>query len=196
MKQFILTKNKSYSFSSCETCNANCCNGSMGTLYSQIILEDFENFENFPILFTFGNLNFAKPVILLTNGENFCRHLKDMKCSIYENRPQICKNYPLSPNIDEQTYIDVTCPSVHENSNDENSFVKEKEMEDYFKNYKDLYINTYFEFEKFKKEDYTKVLTIRNIDFFAYLKEDDNKYIKMHQNSLTHLEDEYFNNLK
>lgn len=191
MKYFVPTSNKNYTFSSCEACEAKCCNGSYGTLYSQIILSDFKNYENFPILFTFGNLDFAKPVIILTNGNDFCKYLKDMKCSIYENRPQVCKNYPLSPNLDEEIYIDLSCPSILE-SNQNNDFILNAKKEDYFKDYKELYLETYFEFEKLNKDDFTKLFTLREIDFYGYLKESENKYIKMHQNSLIHLENDYF----
>ena len=191
MKYFVPTSNKNYSFSSCDSCEAKCCNGSYGTLFSQIILEDFTNFENFPILFTFGNLDFAKPVIMLTNGTNFCRYLKAMKCSIYDKRPQVCKNYPLSPNLDEEVYIDLSCPSVKE-TEEKSDFIKINKQNDYFKNYKELYLNTYFEFEKYKKEDFQKLFTLRDIDFYGYLKDDENQFIKMHQKSLVHLKDDYF----
>ena len=191
MKYFVPTSNKNYSFSSCDTCEAKCCNGSFGTLYSQIILSDFENHESFPILFTFGNLDFAKPVIMLTNGDDFCRFLTNMKCSIYDKRPQVCKNYPLSPNLDEEIYIDLSCPSIKE-SNENSNFILNAKKEDYFKNYKELYLETYFEFENLKKEDFTKLFTLRDIEFYGYLKQSENKYIKMHQNSLVHLEDDYF----
>ncbi len=191
MKYFVPTSNKNYSFSSCDSCEAKCCNGSYGTLFSQIILEDFTNFENFPILFTFGNLDFAKPVIMLTNGTNFCRYLKAMKCSIYDKRPQVCKNYPLSPNLDEKVYIDLSCPFVKE-AEEKSDFIKINKQNYYFKNYKDLYLNTYFEFEKYKKKDFQKLFTLRDIDFYGYLKDDENQFIKMHQKSLVHLKDDYF----
>ena len=190
MKYFVPTSNKNYTFSSCDSCEAKCCNGSFGTLFSQIILEDFRNFELFPILFVFGNLDFAKPVIILTNGTDFCRYLKNMKCSVYEKRPQVCKNYPMSPNLDEEIYIDLSCPSVKENG--DSNFIKNFNNNNYFKNYKELYINTYFEFEKYKKEDFKKLFTLRDIDFYAYLIDDENSYIKMHQKSLVHLENDYF----
>lgn len=194
MKYFVPTSNDNFSFSSCDTCEAKCCNGSFGTLYSQIILSDFSNFENFPMLFIFGELGFAKPIILLTNGSSFCRYLKDMKCSIYEKRPQVCKNYPLSPNLDEKIYVDLSCPSIS-NSNSNNSFIEDAKKVDYFKHYKDLYIQTYYEFENLKKENFKKLFTLRDIDFYGYLQNSENRYIKMHQNSLKHLESEYFKKL-
>ena len=42
MKQFIQTNNKKFTFSTCEICPARCCNGKEGTVFAQILLEDFQ----------------------------------------------------------------------------------------------------------------------------------------------------------
>ncbi len=198
MKHFTNTTNKTFSFSSCEICEAKCCNGKEGTVYAQIILEDFkEVYKNFPILFIFGDLGYLKPVLLLTNGKDFCKYLQDFKCSIYEHRPSICKNYPLSPNLDNNTYIDELCPAVKEEKTDnfivKNNTINQNYIHNTLINYQEKYINTYFEFESFnKKEDFTLAIRIKGIEFFRYTKESENPYMKMHQDSLVHLQDTYF----
>ena len=97
MKTFENVKNSTYTFGSCDICDAQCCDGNRGSIFSQLILEDFEPVhKNFPILFSIGELGYLKPVVLLSNGNGFCRYIKDMKCVIYDERPSICKIYPLS----------------------------------------------------------------------------------------------------
>ncbi|MGA1931946.1 YkgJ family cysteine cluster protein [Arcobacter sp. YIC-464] len=201
MKQFIDTTNNYFTFSSCESCEANCCDGRKGTVFSQIILSDFEEiYENYPILFIFGELGYLKPVIILTNGKDFCPHLKDFRCSIYEKRSSICRTYPLSANIDNKIYIDTLCPAVSKDK--KNSLIVEdsKANKNFFvsilDNYQDKYIDTFNEFDKFNKKDNLEYcITIKGIEFFKYTKETDNKYMKMHQKSLVHLQNTYFKDL-
>ncbi|MCG3655771.1 YkgJ family cysteine cluster protein [Aliarcobacter butzleri] len=182
MKDFIPTLNQNFTFGNCKNCQAHCCSGLHGSIYSQILKEEFEAvYKNFPILFIFGSLKFIKPVILLSNGFDFCPHLKNFKCTIYENRPIVCKTYPLSPNLDNQIYIDSSCPEINKG--------KEplKFEESYFKNYQEKYIETHFEFENLKKEDFVKIFTIRNIDFFKYIGDTNSKYLTFHKLSLSNL---------
>lgn len=201
MKQFIKTNNDYFTFSSCETCEANCCDGRKGTVFSQIILSDFEEiYENYPILFIFGELGYLKPVIILTNGKDFCPHLKDFRCGIYEKRSSICRTYPLSANIDNNIYIDYLCPAVGKNENDKLIVNNSKVNKDFFvnilDNYQDKYIETFHELDKFnKKEDLELCITIKGIEFFKYVKKTNNKYLKMHQKSLKHLQNDYFKDL-
>jgi len=201
MKQFIETSNKIYNFSSCEICQANCCNGQKGTLFAQIILEDFkEVYENFPIVFIFGELGYIKPVVLLTNGNSFCKYLKEYKCTIYEKRPSICRVYPLSANIDNKIYIDELCPAVDESFDENNYIVKDNAIHKNFDyktlhEYQDKYIETFHELDQFnKKEDFSLAIQINGIQFFKFKKDVDNKYMQMHQKSLIHLQDGYFKN--
>ena len=113
MKTFIDTTNKSFTFSSCEGCPARCCDGREGSVYSELLLEEFERVsQNFPILFTFGELGFLKANVLLSNGKDFCPYIENHKCTIYEDRPQVCRNYPLSPHLDNNIYIDDSCPAI------------------------------------------------------------------------------------
>lgn len=202
MKQFTNTQNKTYTFSSCIKCEAKCCDGRKGTIFSQILLEDFiECYENYPILFIFGELGYVKPVIILTNGKSFCKYLQDFKCEIYNNRSSICKAYPLSSNIDDNIYIDENCPAVNNYLEKNKIIVSNNIVTNEFKvttlsNYQEKYINTHFELEKFnKKENFKIALIINGIKFYKYIRHEDNKYIKMHQNSLIHLEDKYFKDL-
>lgn len=189
MKEFILTKNHNFTFGNCSNCEAKCCNGKHGTIFSQIILSEFEKvYKNFPILFIFGELGFIKPVVLLTNGNDFCPYLKDFKCTIYENRPTVCRTYPLSPNLDNNIYIDTLCPEV----NKSNEFIiKDNKINKDFDNntfcdYQNKYIETHFEFDKYKKEEFQKII-INNLDFFKYRGTNDSNYLRMHIDSLENL---------
>ncbi len=202
MKQFKNIEDKTITFSSCEICESNCCDGKKGTTFSQIIIDDFSIvYKNFPILFIFGELGFCKPVIILTNGQTYCKYLKDFKCVIYENRPSICKLYPLSPNIDNNIYVDENCPAVNNNFKStiisENSKIKKDFFHNNLDNYQDKYIDTFREFEVFdKKEDFSLAIEINGMHFFKCTKNTENKYIQMHQDSLMHLENKYFTDLK
>lgn len=202
MKQFSQVNKNKYFFSSCKICPAKCCNGKEGTVFAQIILEDFGIiYKNFPILFIFGELGYIKPIVLLTNGKDYCKYLKDFKCSIYNQRPSICRVYPLSANIDNNIYIDELCPAVNDKVNEskiiiENSKVAKEFDYSTLHNYQDKYINTHLQMEKLnKKDNFSIATTINGIEFYKFNKEVDNKYMQMHQESLTHLQNEYFTNL-
>lgn len=200
MKQFESTQNKTFSFSNCDACEKECCNGLRGTIFSQLILEDFEEvYENFPILFIFGELGYLKPVVILTNGESLCKYLHEGKCTIYEKRPSVCRIYPLSPNLDDLVYIDTSCPAVSEDES--NIIVKDSKANNIFdferlKDYSSKYLETFKELDQFNcKEHFSIALTIRGMPFFKYNITSKNKYMKMHQESLVHLQDDYFKNL-
>ena len=114
MKTFLSTQNKSFTFSSCQGCPARCCDGREGSVFSQLLLEDFQIVsQNFPILFTFGEMGYLKANVLLSNGKDFCPYIVNHQCTIYENRPNVCRNYPLSGNLDNQIYIDDSCPALN-----------------------------------------------------------------------------------
>ena len=190
MKEFVLTKNLSFTFGNCENCDAMCCNGNYGTVYSQIILEEFERvYKNFPILFIFGELGFIKPVVLLTNGKDFCPHLQNNKCTIYEKRPTVCMTYPLSPNLDNEIYIDLQCPEVNKTRNlivSKNKITPNFSNE-IFNNYQDKYINTHLEFENLKKENFEKLFEIKNTSFYKFNLDSNSKYRSLHKKSLINL---------
>lgn len=194
MKEFISTKNQNFTFGDCVNCEAKCCNGKKGTVFSQILAEEFEKvYKNFPILFIFGDLDFIKPVVILTNGNDFCPYLIDFKCSIYEKRPTVCRTYPLSPNIDNEVYIDTLCPEVNKGSLEiiENNNIHLSFNNEVFNNYQDKYINTHFIFEKFKREDFKFFNTLNNQNFYIFNNDSESKYIKMHKKSLSNL-DKFF----
>ncbi|MCT7616224.1 hypothetical protein N5U05_00540 [Aliarcobacter butzleri] len=182
MKDFIPTLNQNFTFGNCKNCQAHCCSGLYGSIYSQILKEEFESvYKNFPILFIFGTLGFIKPVILLSNGFDFCPHLENFKCTIYENRPIVCKTYPLSPNLDNQIYIDSSCPEINKGEK------PLKFEESYFKNYQEKYIETHFEFENLKKEDFQLVCNIKNENFYKYIGNENSNYLKLHILSVKNL---------
>ena len=197
MKQFKQITNKTYSFSSCSTCEAMCCDGRKGSLFAQIILDDFkEIYNNFPIVFIYGELGYLKPVVILSNGKDFCPYNKNLKCTVYENRPSICKTYPLSPHLDNQIYIDESCPAINDEKGNiiiKNLKLIDTSSNDIFDNYQNNYLDTHFEFENtVKKEDFEIVIKLQGVVFYKYTKDSKNKYLKMHQNSLIHLDTSYF----
>ena len=199
MKNFKQINNNTYSFSSCDTCEAMCCDGRKGSLFAQIILDDFQEvYKNFPIVFIYGELGFIKPVIILSNGKDFCPHNKNLKCTIYENRPSICKTYPLSPHLDNQIYIDDSCPAIRDKEGSiiiKNSKLLDSSKSYIFDNYQDKYINTHFEFEKIsRKENFEEIITLEGVTFYKYKNSSENKYLQMHQKSLIHLDNKYFKN--
>ena len=195
MKTFENTINKTFTFSSCEICDAKCCDGKRGTTFAQLILEDFEQvFKNFPIAFILGDLKFLKPVVLLTNGNSYCRYLKDNRCTVYEQRPSVCRVYPLSPHLTNSAYIDTLCPAVNDNGKSivENGVVQKEFMHYVLDNYQDKYINMHLHLDKFNKRDNFEVLSKIGDDVFYKFKDDFNdKYLKMHLDSLKNF-DEYF----
>lgn len=195
MKSFENTLNKKYFFSSCEICDAMCCDGKSGTLFSQLVLEEFETvFKNFPIAFLIGNLGYLKPVVLLTNGKNSCRYLENNKCSIYDKRPVVCSLYPLSAHLTNTVFIDLTCPAVGENGSlIANNGKASKEFEHpILEEYQEKYLKMHFHFEKFNKKENLEVLgKINGNTFYRFKKDFDDKYIKMHLESLVNF-DKYF----
>jgi Fe-S-cluster containining protein len=189
VKTFINTTDKTYTFSSCNDCPSKCCDGREGTIFSQLILEDFETVsKNFPIVFTFGELGYLKAVILFTDGTGFCPYIKNNQCSIYENRPSICRVYPLSPNLDNDTYIDDNCPAVDTGNGSvmvENGEVTKPFFYDTLENYQDKYIETHLELEKINDlKDFEEVINIKGISFFKYVGNKINQYITYHKISL------------
>jgi len=189
LKTFLDTTDKSFSFSSCEGCPAKCCDGREGTIFSQLILEDFEMVsKNFPILFTFGEMGYLKAVVLFSDGTSFCPYIKDHKCTIYDERPSICRVYPLSPNIDDKVYIDDSCPAVENNNN--NKIIDSGEVTSPYKyktlnSYQDKYIQTHLELEKINDiNNFESVININNITFYKYIGRQSSKYIKYHISSL------------
>jgi Fe-S-cluster containining protein len=190
LKNFENIKDKSFSFSSCEGCGAKCCSGLYGSNFSEITLEEFEKvYTNFAILFSFGDLHYLKANLILTKELEHCKYIKDDKCTIYDNRPSVCKTYPLSPNIDNDIYIDTTCPALSEG---EDMISKGSVNNDFFnkvfENYQDKYLETHFHLEKFNnKDDFECVLNIKGMEFFKYKNKTEDRYLKMHQASLVYL---------
>mgnify|MGYP000748202500 CR=1 FL=1 len=196
MNTFDKLNNASYAFSSCNNCEALCCDGSKEILFGQILLEDFAQVaEFFPILFTLSSQGYARPVVLLTNGKDFCKYIQDFKCTIYENRPSVCRVYPISPHVDNETYIDTACPAVSSTSVKpvDNTNIHKQFDNPILENYPDKYSKTVVHFHKYnKKENLDLVIIINGIKFYKFNKSYNSKYLKLHQKSLEHLKHEYF----
>lgn len=196
MKAFENITNKTYTFSSCDTCEARCCNGATGSTYAQILIEDFETIAPyFPILFIKGELGFLKPIVLLTNGKEFCPYIKDLKCTIYDNRPSVCRIYPFSANIDNSIYIDMNCPCVNETGiKIVDKGVLHKSF--YYKtldDYQEKYIKTHLHLDPKNSEDKLAFLFKKNaVLFYKFINDFDDEYLKLHRQSLKHLDKEYY----
>jgi len=192
MKTFLSTQNKSFTFSSCDGCPARCCDGREGSVFSQLLLEDFQIVsQNFPILFTFGDMGYLKANVLLSNGKDFCPYIANHQCTIYENRPNVCRNYPLSGNLDNQIYIDDSCPAIHSEFGKDiviDGIVQKKFDNDSLHNYQEKFLETHHYLEQFNhKEDFDKVITINNIEFYKYRKASSDSYMNLHIKSLDKL---------
>jgi len=193
LKTFIDTTNNSFSFSSCEGCFARCCDGREGSVYSELLLEEFERVSKyFPILFTFGELGFLKANLLLSNGKDFCPYIVNYKCTIYKERPQVCRNYPLSPHIDNHIYIDDSCPAIK--SFEGVDIVVDGEIQEPFynrslENYQEKFLDTYNYLKEFNIDsNFEKVVTINGIDFFKFIGNFEDKFIKLHIQSINNLQ--------
>ena len=191
MKTFLDTTDKSFTFSSCDGCPSRCCDGKEGTIFSQLILDDFEVVsKNFPLLFTFGELGYLKANILFTNGNGFCPYIRNHQCTIYNERPSICRSYPLSPNLDNKVYIDDSCPAVNTEFGTDivvDGKVTENFIYPTLENYQDKFINTHLHLEKFNNiKDFEKIITIKNMDFYKYIGDQKDFYLDLHISSLNH----------
>ena len=192
MKTFISTENKSFTFSSCDGCPARCCDGREGSVFSQLLLEDFELVsKNFPILFTFGDLGYLKAHVLLSNGEDFCPYIINHQCTIYESRPNVCRNYPLSGNLDNQIYIDDSCPAIHNEFGQDivvDGIVQKAFDNETLHNYQEKFLDTHHYLDQFNhKENFDKVITINNIEFYKYIRASSDDYMNLHIKSLDKL---------
>ena len=94
-------------FKGCEECNE-CCEGKF--FLAPLILEDFEKVKHYFEIRAII-LDEIIPVMLLTDGENACKYLKNGRCEIYEKRPPACRIYPFSPYYDE-IFLDLSCNGV------------------------------------------------------------------------------------
>ncbi len=190
---FELLDNEELYFGDCKDCQAKCCDGREGIIFSQILLNEFENiYKNFPIVFIFGELNYAKPVVLLTNGKTLCQYNIDFKCTIYEQRPTVCRTYPLSANLDNQIYIDKDCPQITYQKENTIPLSKDKKLSLYFQNdifsiYQEKYIKTHYEFDMLDKNDFKEVININSMPFYGYFGTQQSKYLEYHKSSLLNL---------
>jgi len=102
-----ITKLPPLYFKGCGDCSK-CCEGKF--FLAPLILEDFEKVKPFFEIRAII-LDEVIPVMLLTDGNNPCKYLKDGKCDIYDFRPPACKIYPFSPYYDD-IFIDLECDAI------------------------------------------------------------------------------------
>ena len=96
-------------FKGCGDCSK-CCEGKF--ILAPLILEDFDKVKDYFEIRAIIVENII-PVMLLSDGDNPCKYLKNGTCEIYENRPPVCKIYPFSPYFDD-IVLDLECDAISE----------------------------------------------------------------------------------
>jgi len=135
MRENILNLPPLY-FKGCGDC-AKCCEGKFAI--APLILEDFDKVKDyFEIRAVI--LDDIIPVMILTDGKNPCKYLKNGQCEIYENRPPACKIYPFSPYFDD-IFLDLSCDAVglegERLPTNKDEYFKSKFFEERFINFKE-----------------------------------------------------------
>ena len=135
-------------------------------------------------------MGYLKANILFSDGDSFCPYIINHQCSIYNERPSICRAYPLSPNLDDKVYIDDSCPAINTEFGAD-IVLDGKVTKDFIyptlENYQDKFINTHLHLEKFNDiKDFEKIITIKNMDFYKYIGDQKDFYLDLHISSLTH----------
>ena len=188
---FVNIKRHNLRFHGCSTCEGQCCNGTKGFAASPLILEDFEEvYKNFPILFSIKEQKLVA-YVLLNDGKGYCQYYNKSahQCSIYEQRPPACKLYPVSPYF-EHILVDTTCPSVQHEFGDSlcrdgvlNRAFATKRLENFVEKLEETHA---FLESIYAISDFEYVGDLLGIPLFKYAKPSDNKYLKMHLESLHH----------
>ena len=105
------------------------------------------------------------------------------------NRAPECKMYPMSPYIDGSMYVDTSCPGIGTEGEylcDENGFNNKyyhKRIENITEKLRDTY-----EMMEHLKGGLVKECYVKDMPLYKYIGDVDNKYIKMHKESLIHLD--------
>lgn len=188
---FVNIKKNNLFFNGCATCDGNCCNGARGFALSPLILEDFEEvYKNFTITFALNDRK-LRAYVILNNGKDHCKYYINNQCSIYEQRTPACKLYPVSPYF-ENILIDTECPSI--NTEYGEAICSEGKLNDTFSTDR---LTDFNEKLKASFDFYDSIHNINNFKFLGdilgmqllkYVGPSDNKYIKMHKESLIHYE--------
>jgi Fe-S-cluster containining protein len=187
---FINIDQHDFYFKGCSSCDGDCCNGAKGFALSPLILEDFEDvYKNFAIVFATIDKQ-LRAFVVLNDGKTHCRYYKENRCSIYEDRTPACRLYPVSPYF-EHILVDTECPSINLDfgtrvSNDaklEDAFYTNR-LDDFSTKLKNS-----FSFYKSINDiaNFEKVGNILGMDILKYTKQNNNRYIQMHKQSLHHL---------
>jgi hypothetical protein len=191
---FINIEKETLYFKGCDSCQGYCCKGANGFMIAPLILDDFaEVYRHFPILFSFQGSRLMA-YLLLNNGQKECLYFVQNRCTIYEQRPPACRLYPISPYFD-ALFVDTKCPSINAHAGEElcregvlreafytkrlENFAQKREATQAF--LKHIYDKTHFDY----------VGELSGMAFYAYNRPSDDTYLRMHRNSLKHLEN-YF----
>ena len=178
-------------FSGCDQCQESCCDGSKFIL-APLVLDDFKRvYKKFLIAFAVFEHR-VKAVMLLSNKFSPCLYYKEGKCSIYEERPPVCKIYPYTPYFDD-VLIDTACEGVGHNGMKmvrEGECLKERMLEGFyderFENFMDKLADTDIFLEKLGFE-FRPILEIEGVKLLEYIGSQQNSFIQMHKASLEFL---------
>ena len=154
-----------------------------------MILDDFKSvYKRFMILFGIFDNKF-KIVMVLNDGINLCQYSQDNRCQIYQERPPICRLYPLSPYYDE-VFIDTSCMAVNSDVKTIDIVKDGKIHQDFYNdrilNFKDKLLETEQFIQKLIKIDdnFVQYTTIKGYQLYRYNGSYDDEYIQMHKKSI------------
>jgi Fe-S-cluster containining protein len=105
----------------CEVCTAKCCKNydvfidhedikRLNNIDSFKIIEYQKSFGYVPKFYLFKGDKKNRYVICLNNTNQVCNFLKNDRCSIYQERPLICKTYPHFVDKDKVKEMKNLCP--------------------------------------------------------------------------------------
>ena len=191
---YLNVKGSDFYFSGCASCDKRCCDGRAGYALTPLITDDFADvYRHFPILF--GSINDVfRPLMLMNDGNSTCSYLgANGECRIYEERPPACRLYPISPFFDE-VFIDSHCPGVSADmigevivqSGKVASKFYHQRLENFAKKLEQtaLFMQALVENE----HDFEAVGEVSGVVLYRYDGEKENDLIRMHKESLLHLE--------
>ncbi len=191
-------------FGGCDSCGGKCCDGVNGFCAAPLVLEDFAQvYERFPILFSLEDS--IKALVVLNNGLGYCPYYRHSRCSIYEHRTPACKLYPISPYFDE-ILVDTACPAVFSADARESLPLSDRSARDFressmikictkgqlephfFTKRLEGFLQKRLEMEQFcarlNKEAFECVGIVRGMRLYRYMKQSDDPYLRLHQESL------------
>ena len=191
---YLNVNGSDFYFGGCASCDKRCCDGRAGYSLTPLITDDFADvYKHFPILF--GTINDVfRPLMVMNDGNSTCSYLgANGECQIYNERPPACRLYPISPFFDE-VFIDSHCPGVSTEMTGEaivqHGKVASKFYHQRLKNFakKLEQTSTFMQTLTENECDFEAVGEVSGIVLYRCIGEKENDLIRMHKESLSHLE--------